>query len=299
MLEPNLQLLLHAVVKLMLLAEFVSQGLRGVALIDDDLLDAVLRDVDFDVQLGVARLLVRICLDWFFKFLLLILILLGLHRCWHILIVLFVPLLVLRHFARAAQVVDLRIECRSGSVGGKGLPAHIFGRSRDFVGTHLSRPEVGLVRFSGCFLVRSLGAFSGRIVVAPGHETLEILFLSSLLLLVDMLVECVLCHGRLFGRVPYRLSRIDSRLEGAMLLVLLVFDVRGTSIHLLTRHFRLQVKIKIRIASRRHASVSQILLENLYISLRVVSQFFFCFLFQLSFDLCHVPIRSLLVHWRG
>ena len=54
MLEADLELLLHAVIKVVLLAEVLRQGLGSVPFVDDNLLNAVLSDVDLDVELRIA-----------------------------------------------------------------------------------------------------------------------------------------------------------------------------------------------------------------------------------------------------
>ena len=95
MLEPNLQLLFHLIIQFVLLAEFISERLRSVALIDDDLLDAILCNVDLNVELWVPVCIHRVghlCLRW------LLLLMIDLILSWRFLdlfVVLFELLLVL------------------------------------------------------------------------------------------------------------------------------------------------------------------------------------------------------------
>lgn len=53
-LKPDLELVLHGDVQVVLLAEGLGQRFSSVTLINHNLLDAVLADVDLDVEFGVA-----------------------------------------------------------------------------------------------------------------------------------------------------------------------------------------------------------------------------------------------------
>ena len=186
-LQSNLELLLHGLVQVMLLAEVLSQRLGSVTLIDDNLLNAVLGNVDLNVKLRVSfvnllghalDLLANVVLlDWF--------------------VLLRADVVQRRH--GSSNVLFLVPLSRSNdfSMESLGRLGRLLLARRDSLVTIRSELSVSVVirlhlRSFLSSLVHSLG---GGVRVSAGHELLEVLLVPRSLHSIDVLPHSLLLEG--------------------------------------------------------------------------------------------------------
>ena len=254
-LETDLELLLHAVVQVVLLAEVFSQRLGRVALIDDNLLDAVLGNVHLNVELGIA-----------FIDLLAHIIELLVHQVF---VVLLVDQLGSMIRVSRLELVELLVidwvDLAGAEVNrlGKSLGGNDMSRRQRL----LCRADLGRIVSPKLFVatVHGIGSrrdlpgllhtLGGRVGVPTLHKLLELLLLTSFVHLVDVLHHSVVLkvvHFLLLSR-----SLVDVGREAALLSGLLVLVVDRVLVSLLAGTRSHQVQVRVHVTGRRATALGQ------------------------------------------
>lgn len=304
-LKSDLELLLHGHVKVVLLAEGLGQRISSVTFVNDDLFNAVLADVNFDVELGVALidLLVHV-VELLVDQVLAVRGALVQHLSSHVrvrrleLVERFIingRKIVRVHIQGSFKRLHLRIESEArvstlelvGRSAPRALERHNRYLARLFtieefsvcllllVGAHLRRARVVILDLARVF-AQTLDALRSREAAAARHQLLEFFLLTRLLSSLNMTVDSVdlivLEQGvtsLVLARQHVRLGEV--RVEAALVGIPLILVVLHRFVLLVDCAARLKIQVNVRVTCGRSA---RFLEEASLVSLGMMRQLF-------------------------